>query len=251
MQTSSYQSRVQFYIIGGSWHKYHFCRDKTLVCLLSWRKYACRDKTFVATKLCLSQQQKLSWHIFVAINTCLSRHKFVMTSILLLRQKTCFVTTNTCLSRQTYFCVTKVCLLQQIFVVTKIGLSWQRFCRDKHTFVTTKDFFCHDKHVFFRDKTFVVTKMILMAAPTNNSFGGCLWKVVFCTALQAHWAPALGPVTHARILLLALIVRQWLFFSFVVVVVVVVESAVSRDVKITIICYRSSTSSSFTWATQP
>ena len=43
-------------IVGGSCHKYHFCRDKTRVGrgktrLLSRQKYACHDKTFVATKL--------------------------------------------------------------------------------------------------------------------------------------------------------------------------------------------------------
>ena len=35
-------------VIGGSCHKYHFCRDKRRV--LSRQKYACRDKSFVETK---------------------------------------------------------------------------------------------------------------------------------------------------------------------------------------------------------
>ena len=50
------------------------------VSFLSRQKYACRDKTFVATKY------------FCCDIT------FVATSILLLRQKMCFVATNTCLS---------------------------------------------------------------------------------------------------------------------------------------------------------
>ena len=42
-------------------------------------------------------------------------------------------------------------------------LSRQKYaCRDK-TFVATKDVFCHDKHVF------VATKMILVAAPANDT----------------------------------------------------------------------------------
>ena len=41
------------------------------------------------------------------------------------------------------------------FVATKY------FCRDKYTCVATKDVFCHDK-------SFVATKMILMAAPAND-----------------------------------------------------------------------------------
>ena len=61
-------------IIGGSCHKYNFCRHK---------HYACSDKTFVPTKLCLSRQN--------------------------------------------------------IFVATKLLSRQTRVCRDKHTFVATKD----------------------------------------------------------------------------------------------------------------
>ena len=39
----------------------------------------------------------------------------------------------------------------------------QMFCRDMHTFVTTKDVLCRDKHVF------VATKMILAAAPASDT----------------------------------------------------------------------------------
>ena len=92
------------FVIGGSCHKYHFCRDKSSVAatrvfrdkqvfflaktrLLFRQKYACRDKRiFVATK-------PLSRQIFVAINIIL------FTKLL---------------SRQAYF------------------------CRDKHVFVATK-----------------------------------------------------------------------------------------------------------------
>ena len=71
-----------------------FCRDKTRV--LSWQKYACCNKTLVATKLRLLRQ-----NIFVATKV---------------------------LSQQT-------------------RLSWHKFCRDKHTFVTTKDVFCRNEHI--------------------------------------------------------------------------------------------------------
>ena len=68
-------------VIGGSCHKYHFCRDKSI----------CRDKhnikyTFVATKLCLSRQVLSRPTYF-----CRDQHTFVVTNILLSRQKTCFV----------------------------------------------------------------------------------------------------------------------------------------------------------------
>ena len=46
-------------------------------------------------------------------------------------------------------------------------LSRQKFCRDKshdkHTFVVTKEVVCHDK-------TFIAMKMILVAAPTNDTY---------------------------------------------------------------------------------
>ena len=70
--------------------------------------------------------------------------------------------------------MTKV-LLQQIFVMTNTCLSQQKFCCNKHTFAVTKDVFCWDKHVFVTTNTFVATKlllkqkMILVAAPTNDT----------------------------------------------------------------------------------
>jgi len=46
------------------------------------------------------------------------------------------------------------------------------FCHFKNVFVMTKDVFCHDKHVFCRDKhthkMFVMTKMMLVAAPVSD-----------------------------------------------------------------------------------
>ena len=47
-----------------------------------------------------------------------------------------FVATKALSRQNTSFVATKVCL----------------FCRDKHTFVATKDVFCHDKHVFVATK---------------------------------------------------------------------------------------------------
>ena len=53
------------------------------------------------------------------------------------------------------FVATNICRDKR-FVATKI------FCRDKHTFVATKDVFCRDKHVF------VATKIILVASSAND-----------------------------------------------------------------------------------
>ena len=93
-------------ITGGSCHKYHFCRNKKFVmthtclsqqntCLLQQNMSFVTTKvccSFVMTKLCLSWQ-----NIFVAANIILSWQKFCL---LLSWQKKCFVMINTCLSKQ-------------------------------------------------------------------------------------------------------------------------------------------------------
>ena len=103
------------------------CHDAT--CLLSRQKYACGDKImFFATKL-LSQQ------IFVATNTCLFVCRdtgFVLTSILLSRQKMCFAATKVCMSRQ-------------------------YLCRKRNMFVATN---------IYRDTSFVTTSMLLSRQKT-------------------------------------------------------------------------------------
>ena len=77
------------------------------------------------------------------------------------------------------------------FVVTKVSLpvATKYYGRDKHTFVATKDVFCRDKsklvttkllwqqNYVCRDKSFVAKKLILMAAPANDT------KVVHCSLL--------------------------------------------------------------------
>ena len=58
-----------------------------------------------------------------------------------------------------------------MLVATNIFLSRQNFCRDKKHFVATKiilslqAYFCRDKRVI----VFVATKLILVAAPANDS----------------------------------------------------------------------------------
>ena len=134
---------IRVYNIGGSCHKYHFCRNKTRP--LSQQKYACCDKTFVTrktkTKILMSQQAYFC------------------------HDKRCVLLQQTCV-------MTKVSLSQQNFLATKFCLSWQIFVatknHDKHTFVTRKDMFCHDK-------MFVMEKMILVAVPANDSIIHEIW----------------------------------------------------------------------------
>ena len=57
-----------------------------------------------------------------------------------------------------------------MLVGTKLLSQQIRVCRDKQTFVATKDVFCRDKHMFdTQSKTFVATKIMLVAAPANDS----------------------------------------------------------------------------------
>jgi len=120
-------------IIGGSCPKYHFCHDKTCFFVvtkwcLSWQNFVmtnlflsrqkfcckkylsqqtfCCDKSFVATNTCLSWKPPTYHHVLccnknmlivtkrLSRQTCLWQ-SFVTTSILLSRQKNCFVMTNT------------------------------------------------------------------------------------------------------------------------------------------------------------
>ena len=114
------------------------------ISFLSQQTRDCRDNhVFVTTKhfFCRDKSMLVATKRFVAT-------KVASTSILLSRQKTCFVSTKLCLSRQ-IFVVTNVLSRQKYFVPTNIIFSRQNFCHGKHTFVATK--------------------MILMAAPASDN----------------------------------------------------------------------------------
>ena len=104
-----------------------FCSNKTH--LLSRQKYACCDKTFVATSL------PLSWQT----------------------QNTSFVMTKVCLSQQTCVCVTNICG-DRSFVVSKVLSRQAYFCRDRRHVLSV----CHDK-------MFAASKIILVAAPASDN----------------------------------------------------------------------------------
>ena len=117
----------QFYIIGGSCHKYHFCRDKRFA-----TTNICRDKhNFVATKVC----HKYATQVCHKYNFCrdktrlLSRQKYACRDKTFATKKTIvFVATDIC--RDNFFCRDENILSRRkYFVATKI------FCRDK-TFVS-------------------------------------------------------------------------------------------------------------------
>ena len=113
-------------IVGGSCHKYNFCRGEHM---------------FVATNMCLSRQ----FTSFVATKVCLSRQNFRRDTIV-------FVGTNICrdkhvaLSRQNFACRYKHKIM---FVATNI-------CRDKK-FLATKIF-----HNFVKVIMLVATKDVFL-----------------------------------------------------------------------------------------
>ena len=115
-------------VIGGSCHKYHFCRDK--------------NTSFVPTKVCLLQQ-----------NFCCDKHNFVITKVLLQQAYVCH--------DKHVFVVTKhvFCHNESMLVTTnRKVLSWQAyFCHDKRRVLSQQTHACHDKAI-------VVTKIILVAA---------------------------------------------------------------------------------------
>ena len=107
----------------------------TSIVFVATKDVFCHNKqVFVATKVCLSQQ-----------NFC---QLFVVTKVL---------------SRQTYFFHNKT------FIMTSILLSHQKMCFVMtNVFCCDKRVFCHDKSVC-GNKTLVVTKMILVAVPSNDT----------------------------------------------------------------------------------
>ena len=80
---------------------------------------------------------------------CRDKHVFVATKDVFCRDKSMFDATKICRDKN----------IKVIFVATSF----------KHVFVATKHVFC--RNYFCRDKTrvFVATKMILVAAPSNDT----------------------------------------------------------------------------------
>ena len=103
--TAFTQSTGSRCIIGGSCHKYNFCRDKSFVTtkrVFAPQKYACRDKImFVAENICREQG-------FVATKIfCRDKHNiFVATKAVFCRDKlVLFSTLSLCLSLSVSLCV--------------------------------------------------------------------------------------------------------------------------------------------------
>ena len=127
-------------IIGGSWHKYHFCHDKnmsflvTKVCL--WWPNFCSDKHI----FCCNKSFVLEQAYF-----CRDKHMFVMTKHVFCHDKSMLVVTEL-VSQQTRI----------IFVTTKI--------------------FCHDKHNLLRQKWYLWQLLPMI----HNLGGDFTWNLPGC-----------------------------------------------------------------------
>ena len=104
-----------------------------------------------------------------------------------------FVVTKVCLLWQTFcekimFVATKWQIFNKSFVATNIILLRQKFCHDKSMLVVTKPL--SQQNYVCCDKTFVTTKMILVAAPANGIFWSLLSIVLICFARPWLQVPA-------------------------------------------------------------
>ena len=126
----------------------------------------CYKTSFVMTKVCLSRQNFCRGkHIFIV--TKLSLEQISVVTNIFLSQKNFCCDKKGPLSQQKYACcdktivATNICLSwQTYFVTTNIILSWQN--------LSQQVYFCHDKRCVCYNKTFVRTKMILVAAPASD-----------------------------------------------------------------------------------
>ena len=169
---------VQIAISGVSCHKYRFCRDKHVFVSTNaslWRQ----NTSFIATKVCLPRKTSVATKLYLSrknifvvtkvlsrqIIFCRDKHVFVAIMILLSRKNTCFVA----------------------FVVTNI------FCRDKTCqinknmprqayFYSNKTRLLSRQKRVCRDKTFLATKMILVAPANVSVTSGSLLREMLASA---------------------------------------------------------------------
>ena len=158
------------------YHKYYFCHNKSL--LRQNTHICCNKHNFVLTSFVVTSI------LFFATNRCFSwqntnicHDKSMLVAIKLLSWQN-YVCHDKYLSQQMFCC-------DKCFVVTKVLLWPSYFCHNKQPVLSWQTHVCHDKQMtccvmtntclsqqtcVCCNKTFVVTKMILVAAPTNDSF---------------------------------------------------------------------------------
>ena len=124
------------------------CNKSMLVVTFVTVKYFCCNKSFVTTNICCDK------HVFVTTKDVLSPQTRVC------GDKSKLVARNMCLSQQ-IFVARKVLSRQKYVCATSIHLSQQKMCFELRQ---TQTRVCHDK-------TFVATKIVLVAATANDRKG--------------------------------------------------------------------------------
>ena len=123
---------------------------QSLVCVCGWRGGG--GVCSIVGRSCHKYQFCLRKYL---TRVCRDKRTSVLSSQTHICHKKCFVVTKICLSQQKFchdkhtFIMTNdvgfLLLLRQNFCCDKY---LTRVCHDKHTFVATKEMFCHHKHVF-------------------------------------------------------------------------------------------------------
>ena len=169
-------------VIGGSCHNIMFVVTNVLMqqthVLSQQKMWFVMTNVFVATKVLVVTKLLQQLFVMTKVTFCGDKHTFlwqiffydkytfVVTKDMFWHNKHVFVATKVCLSWQNchnnYLSWQMFCLLWwQTFFMTKL-LSWQvYFCRDTRRVLLWQTRVCHDK-------TFVVIKMILVAAPADG-----------------------------------------------------------------------------------
>ena len=141
--------------------KHVICHNESMLAAtnltLLQQKYACHDK------------KNYDKHVFIAAKVLSQVYFCHDTSLLSWQTAVCRDKGKLVLSRQNYACWDKYVSRQRFChdKVLNMFFTTRKLCCDKHTFVMTKVMFCQDKQVFVA-ATFVMTKMILVAAPTKD-----------------------------------------------------------------------------------
>ena len=171
-------------------HTYYHWRELPQVSFLLRQMFCCNKTLFCCDKSMLVMTKKLCHD---KPNYVCCDEAFVVTNIILLRQTFCcgkltFVGTNICLSQQNKSFVTtknmlittkrlsqQTCVSWQIFAMTKV-LSGQKYFVTTNIVLLQRAYFCHKKRCVLSwqthvccNRTFVTTKMVLVAAPANDN----------------------------------------------------------------------------------
>ena len=147
---------------------------------LLWRNYVCHNQILLLWQNFYCNKYLSRQTCFLQQKFCGDKHAFFVTQDVFCHDKHVFVVKKVSLSPQK-FCHDNYICRDKSFVVTKICLSWQAyFGRNKRCVLLQQTRVCHTK-------TFVTTKMILVAAHTNDTFFGLVLRFIVLCCIVFHF----------------------------------------------------------------